>query len=228
MIKTRHLLCALMTGCLAVLSGCSNVPTAPSAIAKTPSPPASASNVADVSPIKPTLVDILWKMATTEKEALPEKILPYFGITEIPPVKMYGAEYGWFSIPHQLPLIADVPLQNLGVKSLEYHYNLLQLPRRERDRFSLQLNDDTYCTTADQVIAVFGRTFKRLPARIYTGGGPVKPQAATATTTSGLLIEKGSLHFESGLFEDRGSVTFQFDSAPCAELVSINYIRKTK
>ena len=225
MIKTSYLLGALMTGGLAVLSGCSTARTAqliPS------SPLASVPNAPQLELIKPTLVGILWKMATTEKEAPPEKILPYFGITEVPPVKMYGAEYGWFSIPNQLPLVADVPLQNLGVKSLEYHYNLLQLPPRERDRFSLQLKDDTYCTTADQVIAVFGQTFKRLPARIYTGGGPLKPQAATALTTSGPLIEKGSLHFESGLFEDRGSVTFQFDSAPCAELISINYIRKTK
>ena len=227
MIKTRHLLCALMTGCLAVLSGCSNVPTAPSAIAKPPSPLASASNVADVLPIKSTLVDIIWKIATTEKEALPEKILPYFGITEIPPVKMYGAEYGWFSIPHQPPRIVDMPLQNFGIKSLNYHYNFSQAPPRESDRFSIQLNNDTYCTTVDQVIEVFGRTFKRLPARIYTHPIP-KLQSATAIATAGVLIEKGSLNFESGLFDDRGSVTFQFDSEPCAELISINYIRKNK
>ena len=224
MIKTTYLLSALMAGGLAVLAGCSTASTFPTAPLGPPSPLARVPSAPAAVPIAPTLVGILWKMATIEKEASPEKILPYFGITTVPPVKMVREGYGWFAIDHQPPRFVSIPLHNLGAGSLYYAYNQYSLPLQETDYYSIRLLNDTYCVSADETIAVFGKTFKRLPARIYTHPLP-KPQAASA---SGVLIEKGSLNFESGLFGDRGSVTFQFDSAPCAEQISINHTKKNK
>jgi hypothetical protein len=210
-----------LAGGFAALTGCSNAQLAQT------TPPDSAHNPPKVVAAKPSLVGILWKMATTEKEALPEQILPYFGITAVPPVKMYGEDYGWFSIPYQPPRVVDMPLQNLGVRSLEYHYNLFRSPPRERDRYGIRPIDDALCITADEVVAIFGQTFKRLPARISTAAAAI-PNFQVNTALPATSLEKGSLHFESGLFEDRGSVTFEFDSKPCARGIYINYTRKNK
>lgn len=221
MIKNLHLLTLVIAGGIASLSGCSTAQIAPSL----------PQDIPRIQPIvvaaKPSLVQILWKMATTEKEAPPQQILPYFGITEVPPVKMYREDYGWFSIPYQPPRVVDMPLQNLGVRSLEYHYNFLQPPPRERDHYGIRPIDDAHCITADEVVAVFGQTFKRLPARIRTAAAAI-PNLQVKAESPATSVEKGSLHFESGLFDDRGSVTFEFDSNPCARGIYINYTRKNK
>lgn len=221
MTKTPYLWNVLVATGFAALSGCSIAQLTP------PLPADSARNPPELATTKPSLVGILWNMATTEKEALPKQILPYFGITVVPPVKMYREDYGWFSIPYQPPRVVDMPLQNLGVRSLEYHYNFLQPPPRERDRYVIRPIDDANCITADEVAAVFGQTFKRLPARISTAAVAI-PNVQVEAALPAMSVEKGSLHFESGLFDDRGSVTFEFDSNPCARGIYINYTRKNK
>ena len=153
MIKTSYLLGALMAGGLAVLAGCSTASTSPTAPLVPPSPLASVPSAPEVAPVKQTLVGILWNMATAEKEALPEKILPYFGITEVPPVKMYGAGYGWFSLPNQPQRVADRPLQKFGVSRLGYHYNFLQSPTRERDSFSIELPESVTSSSPTNTLA---------------------------------------------------------------------------
>lgn len=224
MIKTFHLLGALMTGGLGVLAGCSIAPTAPLV---PPSPLASVPSAPAAVPITPTLVDILWKMATTEREASPEKILPYFGITEVPPVKIVREGYGWFAIDHQPPRFVSIPLHILGVSSLYYAYNQDYSPLRETDLFNIRTVEETECTTPEKVIGTFGQNFKRLPARVRTAT-VVIPHLQVVTSIPPAAIEKGSLRFESGLFDNRGFITFQFDSKLCAEEIFIHYTRKNK
>ena len=207
----------------AALSGCSIAQLAPTA------PPDNALNPPEVTTAKPSLVGILWKMATTEKEALPSQILPYFGIIEVPPVKMVREGHGWFAITHQPPRFVDIPLQNFGVASLYYGYYLHPSPVRERDYYSMQLIYNAHCISAEEVIAIFGQTFKRLPPSVRTAAVAVPNlQSAAAAAVSPTAIEKGSLQFETSLFDGRGSVTFEFDSKPCAQDIFINYSRKNQ
>lgn len=218
MTKIPMLWNALLASSFA-LSGCSIAQLAPT------TPPDNALNRLEVATATPLLVGILWKMATTEKEALPKQILPYFGINEVPPVRMLREDYGWFSFSHQPPRFVQASLANIGVNNLGYHYNIYPSPQRETDRYSLQLIHNAHCITADEVISAFGQTFIRLPARVKTAAiGISQTQAATSKPSA--TLEKGSLHYKSGLFDDRGSITFQFDSQLCAELISINYTRK--
>ena len=217
----------------AALSGCTTVPVAQVPLAQTrPAqtlPPDAAPNPTPAVTAKPKLAAILWKMATTEKEALPKQILPYFGIDEVPPVTMLREDYGWFSIPYQPSRIVDMPLQSAGVASLSYGYNPYHSPRRERDYYNIRPIYNTHCISAEEAIATFGEPFKRLPASVRTAALaiPILRPAAT-TTTSPTVTEKGSLHFETGVFDGRGSVTFEFDSKPCSRNIFINYTRKNQ
>jgi hypothetical protein len=216
-----HLLKILSVSGFVALSGCG--------IAQ-PAPPSTADNVRNqpaMARAKPSLVGILWKMATTEKEARPEKILPYFGINDIPPVKMVREDHGWFAITHQPPRFVNVALQTFGVASLYYGYYRYPSPVRERDYYSIQLVYNAHCISAEEVIAVFGQTFKRLPARVSTAAVAV-PSIQPATPSLPAAVEKGSLHFETDLFDGRSSVTFEFDSKPCAQDILINYTRKNQ
>lgn len=223
MTKNPYLRNALTAGCFAALSGCSTAQLAPVL------PTDSMHNSPEVPMAKPSLVGILWKMAITEKEAQPKQILPYFGINEVPAVKMVREGYGWFSLTHQPPRFVDQRLQGLGIYGLFYSYDFDRLPTRERDYYGVRLTSDNYCVSAAEVIAVFGQVFKRLPARVRTAAVAItNVQSAASATNSPTATEKGSLHFESGLFDGRGSITFQFDSQPCADLISINYTRKNQ
>lgn len=222
-------------GCVALV-GCSNITSMQSAVPEASQKPTLVlPPIVSSAAVKPprevigeepiSLVGILWKMATTEKEALPKQILPYFGVNEIPPVKMYREDYGWFSIPYQPPRIIDMPLENIGVATLSYSYTTKQSPFREQDYYSIRPIEGSICISAQEVIRVFGRSFKRLPARIKTAAASVAAfQVAVGATATPL--EKGSLQFENELFDGRGFVIFQFDSQPCAEFIFFNYTRK--
>lgn len=223
MTQNPYLWNVLVATGFAALSGCSIAQLAPT------SPSDIARNQPDEATSKPSLVGILWKMATTEKEAQPKQILPYFGINEVPPIKMVREGHGWFALTHQPPRFVDIPLQSLGVASLYYGYHLYPSPMRERDYYSIQLIYNAPCISAEEVIAKFGQTFKRLPASVRTAAVAIPNlQSAAATTTSPTATEKGSLHFETGLFDGRGSITFEFDSEPCAQSIFINYTRKNQ
>ena len=231
MRKIHYLWKALVATGFASLSGCTTapvaqVPPAQTRLAQT-LPPDAAPNPTPAVTAKPTLVAILWNMATTEKAALPEQILPYFGVTEVPPVKMLREDYGWFSIPYQPSRIVDLPLQSVGVASLSYSYNPYHSPLRQRNYYNIRPNEDSICVSAQEVIGVFGQTFKRLPARIRTAAVAISSFQVEKSIQL-TMVEKGSLQFEVGLFDGRGSVTFQFDSRPCAEDIFINYTRKNQ
>lgn len=221
--KTPQLWTTLLVGGLAAWVGCSTAQTAPSL------PPESAANPPALAITKPSLLEILWKMATTEKAALPEQILPYLGINDVPKVKMVSESHGWFGITHQPPRFVNTQLQSLGLVNLFYGYNIDLSPKRERDYYSISPAHNAHCISAEEVIATFGETFKRLPPRVRTGAISMpKLQFATIKSIWPTTIEKGGLLFDTNLFAGRGSVNFEFDGEPCARGISINYTRKNQ
>ena len=223
------------TGC-AALWGCSSIPPVESSSPEPSQQPSlilplivSSNTVKNppeiVAEMPLSLVAILWKMATTEKEALPKQILPYFGINDVPAVKVVREGYGWFAIDHQPPRFINEKLEQLGVKGLFYSYSVEEKTQRTKDTYSISLPSDVRCISANQAVSYFGQNFKRLPARIKTAA-PTLPGFQRVKSAQTTVVEKGSLQFEVGLFDGRGSIIFQFDSQPCAEEVFINYTRK--
>ena len=147
MRKIHYLWKALVATGFASLSGCTTapvaqVPPAQTRLAQT-LPPDAAPNPTPAVTAKPTLVAILWNMATTEKAALPEQILPYFGIDEVPVAKVVREGYGWFSLRHQPPWATDEILHTLGIKSLFYSYDSDEQRSGQRHYYEVQLAPDS-------------------------------------------------------------------------------------